>query len=160
MKRLMICKFGPKEGGRLFSKADKLDVLIVDKVSKKIWRYLYALNRLDGSSTYNRKTFHLVFDKRKKSEQEIAGIVYGSLYRRIERQYESTINKLKQKKRKDFNGKAFGDLKSELNNMRDTCNKLASHHYMLMGEKLNDSLPFPEELNIILHNLSKGRLKK
>ena len=114
MKRLMIKQFGPKEGIRLFTKADKLDILTVEKASKQIYRYLRELNRLDGSYTYNRKTFHMIFDRQKKSGKEAAGIIYGALYRRIERQYESTINKLKQKKRKDFNGKAFGDLKTQL----------------------------------------------
>ena len=157
MKRMMIGKFGIKEGKKQFTKSDKLDILIAEKVSQKIWRYLSALNRLQDSSTYNRKTFHFVFDKRKKTNQEIASIIYGALYKRIKKQLISILDGLRQKRKKDFNGKAFGNLKIEIEIIQDVCFKLEGHYYRLMGEKRIYDVPkVPEELNIIFHNLGKN----
>jgi hypothetical protein len=149
MKRLMKNLFGARRGTKLFAQADKLDVLIVKKTSRLIWRYLQALNKLDGSVTYNNKTFHMVFDASSKTEKQMASVIYGAVYNRLKKHLVKIETTLKEKTLLE-NGKAYGELKKHVDFMTEACVYLQKQHCRLAGVK---QLYVKGDMNVIVHNL-------
>jgi len=84
IQRLIEKQYGKKRGNNLFNEADILIVLIVNKTCKSIYRLLQAINKLEKGVTYTRKHFFMVFDNSKKSDKEIASVVYKSLYHKFD----------------------------------------------------------------------------
>lgn len=156
MRRLMLMDFGTKRGKKLFAQSDKLDVLIVQKASKLIWRYLWALNKREDSATYNKKTYHMVFEEKTKTEKQMASVIYGAVYRRLEKHLEKIETTLKEKTKLP-NGHAYGELKARVDFMKDARDRMHQYHYKLIGiERLYDG----GEMNVIVHYLGKMQKAK
>jgi len=140
IKRLMIKKFGRKMGNKFFIESDKLVVLITDKICKNVYRFLWKFNKLGDKNpinpeVYNKKTFHMVFERRKKQEKEIAAKIYESLYKKISNHLECIEEGLRKKDKGNII-KPFNELKSTIECMKYSSIKLQSKYYELTGYRI------------------------
>ena len=157
--RRMQSIYGKKRGYKRFIQAYKLYIMIAPNISKKIYRYLWALNIL--LTKKREKTSFLIYENSTIPKKNIAGSICGKLYT----QYKSLIDICK--KTIESNPKIetpFSELKVKLDDLEYACNKLQSKYYKLMNRETLKKKYKKEfnnhEWNMIIHNLGAQQIIK
>ncbi len=164
MRQLMKNKFGKKRGIKLYNEADKINVLVVERTLNTIWRLHRALNRLDNSATYNKKTIHMIFDKTKTKipEEKMASLIYKSLYTKFDRYKENIETSMKKKnkgKDKDKQIKPFNELKEKLESL-DWTVRMLNHEYCKLAGKTLIPRKLKSEIDFEMERLHKASIIK
>lgn len=139
IQRLLKNQFGKKRGMELFNQADILDVIVVKNTCRKICRYLKALNKIRNSDVYNSKIFHMVFESSKSQDDEIATVIYQSIYHKFDRLIQSIENGFQKKnigREKDDLVRPFNKVKNRLDWLKHARNTSGKIYYRIKGKTL------------------------
>jgi hypothetical protein len=121
--------FGKKQGNRIHKNLDRLYVLVTQKVNKPVYRHLRALNKLVVSDVYYNKTFHMVFSIEKKNYEEMTSVIVKSLFSKIKTHQNHILKGL-------GNKDAYGEVKTIINSLENSCIKLQRYYHDLCGDFL------------------------